>query len=377
MPLTTYMDLVQHALDYLNASTSPEMERAARRSVQAAYQDIVNFKRWSYYMHEGRLATVAPYSTGTVVYTNSTRELTLTGGTWPTWAARGVVRFSDVYYQVSERTSSTVIKLNSASNPGEDVASTTFEIWRDCFSLPTDFQSMGQVVIVGNSMMLDYIHPNDWLQSQRIYHGGSTPSIYTITGDPDFQNGMAIRFFPFPDSAYTLAYLYQRRPRDLKILEESAGTVSTTSGSTTVTGSGTAFTSGMVGSVIRFGTTAVGDKPTGLSGAAPYHIERIITAYSSATSVTIDADPGESLSSVVYSVSDPADLEPGAMTTFLYRSIEHHCRLIRRMPTTNVDEGRYRDALILAQEADSRSFSPRLNGVTYYPQRLADMPVTF
>ena len=381
MNLTTYSDLTQHCIDYLGGATDAENERAARRAVQMAYQDLPTRKRWSYYIQEGRLATVAPYTTGTVVFDYSggahERMLTLTTGTWPTWAARGVVLISSVYYQVASRVSDSIITLNQASNPGADVSSTTYELYRDVFTLPCDFQSMGELVIVGESAILDQIHPNDWLKQQRIYHGSQRPRFYTITGDPDFFGSMALRLYPFPDAAYNLAYLYTRLPRALKFVEEATGTVSTTSGSTTVTGSGTAFTSAMVGSVIRFSNLGTGDKPTGRSGASPYHLERVISAYTSATSITVDSDPGETLTSVLYTVSDPADIEPGSMTTLLLRESERQARLLKRMKPNGDEDMQYQQALHLAFEADSRHFSSRQVGQTTYRQRLADMPITF
>lgn len=382
MNLVTYADLTDHCLDYLGGTTDAVNERRCRRAAQIAYSDLPNVRRWSYYMQEGRIATVANYSTGTVVYDHtggaSERMLTLTDGTWPSWAARGVVVINNVYYQVSTRESDSIITLNTSSNPGADVASTTYSIYRDVFTLPCDFSAMGDVVLVGNTTYLTPMHVNSWLDAQRAYSGGGRPTHYTITGDPDFQNSMAIRFFPYPNEALNVAFIYARRPRELKIHSESDGTVTTSSGSTTVTGSGTAFTSAMVGSVIRFSTSTNAErKPTGRGGAYPYHIERIITAYTSATSITVDADPGETLTGVVYTISDPADIEPGAMTTFLLRCVERQARTISRSKAADqYEEIRYMEAMHLAFEADSRHFSSRQAGDATYRPRLADMPIT-
>lgn len=384
MILTTYSDLISHCIDYLGGATDAENERAARRAVQSAYADIPNHRRWTYYMQEGRLTTVDSYSTGTVIYDHSgganERMLTLTTGTWPSWAARGVVVISNVYYQVASRVSDSIITLNTSSNPGADVSSTTYELYRDVYTLPCDFQAMGDAQIVGQSSFLEQVHPNDWMARQQIYHGAAMPRLFTITGDPDFFGSMALRFFPFPDDAYNIAYMYTRLPRPLRFVEVTAGTVTTTSGSTTVTGSSTAFTSAMVGSVIRFSTstsTSDGEYPTGRSGAYPFHLERTITAVASATSITVDSDPGETLTAVLYTVSDPADIEPGAMTTFLLREVERQCRILKRdLKTSESVERQYQQAMFLAFEADSRNFSSRQVGPTWNSRRLADMPIT-
>lgn len=76
------------------------------------------------------------YSTGTVVYDHTgganERQLTLTGGTWPTWAkSPGRIFINEDWYSLDTRVSDSIVTLKSTDNPGADVASTTFYAEQD------------------------------------------------------------------------------------------------------------------------------------------------------------------------------------------------------------------------------------------------------
>ena len=102
---------------------------------------------WSFLYKQDSISTEAPYSTGTIAfdYTGGTHELqvTLSGGTWPSWAIEGEIEISGTDYGVATRVSDTVILLASNNNPGEDVAaSTSYSLHKDDYDLPDDFGSI-------------------------------------------------------------------------------------------------------------------------------------------------------------------------------------------------------------------------------------------
>lgn len=373
--LTTYKDLIDHITDYIGAGSDAATERFARRAALAAYREVATAKRWSYLLRRGRISTVASYDTGTVTYVNSTRSLTLADGTWPTWSAYGVVTISNITYEVASRSSGTVLLLSQTSNPGEDISTATdYTIYRDTYPLPADFVAAEEVLNLSHVFSLCYYHPSEWLSQQRLQSSPATPRIYTITGDPNYQGSMAIRMYPPPDDEYQLDFIYQARSRQLTFDEIDTGTVTATSLSTTLTGSNTAWTSSMIGSVVRLSDDSV-HNPTGRDGAYPFTVERVITDVSTVTSLTMDSAAGADLTAVKYSISDPVDIEEGAMLTFLHRECERQARMLRRMKPTQDEEAQYREARIRAWENDNRSFERRAagGGNTWY-RRLADMP---
>jgi len=376
--LITWNDLIEHVTDFMGAQPSGEARRDAKRATLHGLRDIANCYNWAYYYSRGRINMNEPYSTGTVEYDHTggahERMLTLTDGTWPTWAALGYVNINDVVYEIATRQSSSIITLSVNSNPGEDVASgTSYTLFRDEYPLPCNFQSMGEVIIATFSRVLAFEHPNDWLARQRIWRGTACPHSYSIKGNPDYQNTLSMAVYPPPDDTYVIDYLYKRRPRPLKYDSYSTGTVSVSSGATAVVGSGTAFESGMVGSILRLGSTT--QVPTSRWGSYPFSQERVITAVGSATACTVDAAWSASASAVKQMVSDPIDIDVGSMLTFLLRRSELNTGYARSRKDRGMLEQMCMQEEIRAREADSRNFKEEAMGRSgVWPTRLADFP---
>jgi len=380
MARTVVADMVSHLRDYLGANVNNETQRVILRSIQAAYRELVNVRRWSYLYHHGRIQLNAAYSTGTVDfdYTGGTyeRQLTLTSGTWPTWAANGTVRIGQVTYDVFRRISNTVLQLDTTLTPVADIASgTSYTIYQDTYSMPADFVSAGAFYPDEAWGGLQWVHPSEWLRTTRYYQSSaSLPRFYTFRGSPDVSGRMAISLFPYPDTAKTLDFVYHRRPRAITLSTYSTGTATTSASSATVTGSGTTWTSSMEGSVIRLSGNTT-DLPTGFEGSNPYVAERDIQVFTSATSITADSTIPTTYTAVKYEISDPLDIEDGAMLEAFYRCCEKHVSIHRRLKDTPLAVQAYQDQLIKAEEADSRSFQGRAAGEgSRYRLRLADMP---
>ena len=373
----TFNDLVEHVLDYIGGTVTDEMNlRYARRAVIRAYDAVSSLRKWNYYYQRGRLVTVAHQTEGTIAYTQSTRAVTLTDSTWPTWAASGQIQIDNITYDVDGRDSSTQLTLSATYNPGANIASgTTYVLYQDTFTLPDDFKATDQMMILNNSGIIFNQHPAQWLAEQQIIRGPATPSAFTITKDPDNFGVMAARLYPAPDNVYQLDFIYQRQPRPLKIENYATGTVACTSSSATLTGTSTVWTSAMVGSVIRLSGSSSA-APTSFAGENPTVMERQIKTYSSATSITVDEVADRTLSGVKYIISDPVDIEAGAMATFLYRECERQMRIIKQMKGTEDAERQHQEAMYQAFDNDSRSSEPRAAGQTrYYRPSVKDMPL--
>lgn len=377
--LDTYRDMVDRALDYIGSDSSAISERFARRAVQDAWNEFWSKRNWVYYYHRFRIWTVAPYLTGTIEYLHSSgaipRQLTLTGGTWPSWAGDGTIALGTVTNIVAARVSGTVLQLQESSNPGQDVAAgTLYSLWQDGYTLPADFGAMGEMVSLGYSRLMKYETPDVFLIAQRVQIAPAHPYIYTIKGDEHRYGALAVHFYPPPDFAYNFDASYRRKPRQMNILEYSTGTAATTSGLATLTGTGTIFNAAMVGSVLRLAENNAA-VPTGVSGANPFYIERTITGYTDPQTITLDTDPGATLSGAKFSISDPVDIEPGAMRNYFVREVERQMRMLRRMEPTKDEEKQYVQSMNAAFEADARHYEQRSTwsgGI--FPARAIDFP---
>lgn len=360
--LVTYGELIDHLVDFVEGDPSATVQRDARRAIQNGLDVFANEHPWTLYYESGRLVTVAPYGTGTVEYDHTggtyERMLTLTDGTWPSWATYGYVVLNNVEYQIAERISGSILMLSLHGNPGDDVAAgATYSLRRDSYPLPADFIAADEFINVSQVLGMEYVHPRWWLQRQRLTISPGFPTIYTFMGDPNYLGTLAARFYPPPDAAYSLDFLYRRRPRPMTIDEESNGKVSIAISGTAVTGSGTVFADRHAGCIMRFGSASAMPEP--ISGASPFAYERVVTSVTSATGLTLDSSIPETLTSVYYTISDPLDIEAGAMRVAFLRCIEMEMGRARNMKGVDAMEAAYQRALNLAKEADSRSFARR------------------
>lgn len=322
--LTTYSDIVLHLQAYLGDRNATLSKAYCKRAAADALREIANIHSWSYYRQLGRFTTAASYSTGTVVYDHTggafERMLTLSGGTWPEWIQYGVVKINDVPYDVDERKSDTVITLTRMTNPGADVASTSYSTYRDTYPAPVDFQSVETAVVLDRDVRLQYVTPQQWVAGQRQMDLSGNVWYFTIMGDPNYQGAMSFRLCGSPSTAETIDFLYRRRPRTLRYHEVNAGTVTVEADSQTVSGSGTAFSGFMVGSVIRLYDTASG--PTNEEGHYPAYVERTIIGVASTVSLTVDAEIPDAYTGVKYMISDPIDIDKQSMLGAYKRTCE-------------------------------------------------------
>jgi hypothetical protein len=375
MRLTTYQDIIEHLSDYEGGSTGDDTIRYCRRAIQDAYNHYGTLHNWSYLYSRMRVTTNAAVTAGTIAYTNSTLTVVLTGATWPNWVTQGVLVINNIPYAIASNPTSTTLTLPPQNNPGADVAALTpYTLYQDTYNLPIDFTSCDEIMNINYGLRLTYEHAATWLTFQRIYRGPATPRIYSITGSPGFFGAMSVRFFPPPDNIYFMDAIYKRRLRPLSTILVETGTASTTSGSTTVTGAGTNWDSTMVGASFRIAIQGNNVTPTGPSGESPFYIERTILAVASPTSLTVDADPVYTGTQLSYAISDPVDIEEGAMLNFMLRLCEKQIRISRRIKSPPEEIADYQASKMEAMEADNRSSMRQAVGAGGYPRRLRDFP---
>lgn len=375
MSLVTYKDLVDHVTLYLGNGVNDTTQQAARIAVQQAYSAVEKCRKWSCYYQVGRIVTVPNYDTGTIAYdvTGGAYEqlVTLSSGTWPAWAASGSILIDDIPYQVDERKSSTELTL--VEGPADDIAAgETYNLYQDTFTLPDDFQKMDRP-ITHQGMRLEEVHPQEWLGMQSATKNLGQPTRYIITSDPKNRALMAVRLDPAPSIAYVLDYWYIRRGRPLRIEAYTQGLV--TVAGTAATGSGVVWNSAMVGAVLRLAPDAE-NTPTDVSGTNPFVGEALIKSVDTSSTITLASSPGNQ-TGVKYTISDPVDIEAGAMLTYLLRECELQMRNIKSMKSTPEQRDAYMQARNEAESADGRDYSRKSAGASPARRRWPDGQINF
>lgn len=166
-------------------------------------------KDWPWLHRLGVVDLVADYDTGTIAINNADKTVTLTGGTWPSWAANGDLVIDGQMYEIASRTSGSEVELketwNSASISGE-----SYVIMRYRYTLPTDLLRtdellFGQTWPWGADAVSDAVlemYRNTW------QFGQSTPNVWSIAKNQ-------LKVWPWPTAARRVNILYYAQPAEL------------------------------------------------------------------------------------------------------------------------------------------------------------------
>jgi hypothetical protein len=125
-----------------SADQTTEIENIVQSGVRRVYYPTVPGQtvgyEWSWLRPTTTLSIYAAYGTGTV--TIASGVVTLAGGTFPSWAADGVLKVSGNTYEVSTRDGDTQITLVDTSVTL--ATATAYSIAQQDYTLPDDFGSM-------------------------------------------------------------------------------------------------------------------------------------------------------------------------------------------------------------------------------------------
>lgn len=360
--LYTAFDCLEYARRQVQGSQSAVGESTLKDAILEAYLEFSKAHPWLYLKAIHRFSTVAPYSTGTVTYTHSTRTATFSSGALPAGMDNGTLRISGVDYEIERRVDASTAILDSVHNPGANVAASAFVAYVDTYTLPPDFMYMDDPVYQNLFLGLKYVQPQDWLHLKRFSTSTSGYAFhYTIMPDPRRHNQYVLRFWPYPSAARQIDIPYQRWPRPIVYFGTEAaasqGSI-VTAGTASIVGTNTAFNTAMTGSVLR--ASSVANKlPTGREGDNLFAAERVIQSYTSATAVTVD-DTVAQLNGglgVKYMVTDPIDLDQRLLIAFK-RCVMKQSQIVRHMRNKDEATKYYDEAFQDAADANQVSSEP-------------------
>lgn len=361
--MRTFGDQFVQLSDTITADQSVgRIARMLRAAIRSAYLDIASRESWNYLLKRTQINTITPYCSGSVAFTESTGIITLTGGTWPSWAKSAQLLINRNVYQVQQSIDSTHLLMLPGRQPDADLPSgTAYILVQQVYPVPDDFVELRQLIELERLWPISYLAPEDMLARMQVWFAPTSILFYSILGG---SNGlMDLMFSPPPDTGRTYDMFYQARPR-LFVLPQpySQGSCTTSSGSPNVTIVGGSLTTNMAACVFRTGT--VSTLPTGVTGDDPYVEEHVIQSVTSTTTFTCEDNLVYSGSGVLYTIDDPIDLEPVSMMTLMDRMCE--TRLFRFMqPDARTMSDAYETELTAweaARAADRRLIPRALQG---------------
>lgn len=306
MAYLAYFDLVESLITGSFGGPQDAEQRDIRTAIHKAYAELTTIRDWAYYHVHGRVVTDAPYGTGTVSSSGAT--VTLTGGTWPSWAGTGAyLKVGEQIARVASRASGSVVVLDSSLALKADVTSQSYTLYRTVYPLPDDFRNMDEPSDEYNWWSGVYVTPDQAMKLERVSNTSGTPLHWTVIKDPD-STGWAIKLIGYPTEQETIDFTYRRTARPIRYsgheANSRAGTIARTGTTVTLSGA-SAFTAGFVGAILRVGDTT--NHPGPLESITPWASESLITAVGSTTSLTT-ADSGTVAGSTKYLITDPMDV---------------------------------------------------------------------
>lgn len=195
-----------------------EQTRQIERCMEHGLNDVYSAHPWSFFRPIREITTTAPYATGTVTIVAGV--VTLAGGTWPSWAASGVLKVDNNYYDVDTRDSNSQITLEDTSVA--EAAGSAFELGRQEYDLPTGFEAIsGDSDLHYEPGQSECYHPVQQCHDTgiRLMQQGDPftgrprkYSVRTVEFDPTVGSRKRLAFYPTPDAAYVLKVPMILRP---------------------------------------------------------------------------------------------------------------------------------------------------------------------
>jgi hypothetical protein len=335
--IITYRDAIEHLVAYEDALGEEAQQNRARAAVQQAYRELALEHRWRYLLKHHRITVEDKYTTGTVTYTASSRTVTGSGTTFPTWAAYGSIIFDGdtVIYRVSSRSSATALVLESDFAPAADKASGTYTLYRSIYPLPGDFYRLEEV-FDEQVWRTSYVEPSEWLRLGRHIPRGGRPWYWTLMGCADAFGSMAIHFYGRVETTQTFDFIYSKMPRRLKYdgyaYYSSQGSATLTAAArteTTATVNGVSLEEDVVNAMIRTAMTGATKPPGGTAAVERFAEQKVITARGSDAAVTVGSAWEFTKASNHFAISDPVDLPEYLLDAF-YRGCEYQMAIMQQ-----------------------------------------------
>lgn len=350
MAYLTYNDLVESLIVSSYGGAQDAEQRDIRTAIHRAYDELTTIRDWAYYHVHGRVVLQGTYGTGTVELPG-TGEAYGSGTTWSgvaglaTHPQHFTLRVGDRNYPVASFVDGT--ELAVADNGLVVAAGASYTLFRSIYPLPDDFRNLDEPSDEYNWWAGLYVTPDQAMKLERVSNSSGEPYHWTIIKDPH-SSGWAIKIVGYPTRQETLDFTYRRAARPIRYSgHEPAlrqGTIARAGG---VTGTGTAFSAAMVGSILRVGDTT--NHPGPIESMTPWVSESKIRSVTSPTSLSTQ-DTAFISSTTKYLITDPMDVAP-----HMHSALDSACDYwLARIRGVKTDEafGLYQRDLRLAMEQD-------------------------
>lgn len=215
---SSLLERVGHYLFGIRTGYSADQTNDIEDCIKDGLRRVYSAHEWSFFRPIEDITTTAPYTTGTIAVADGV--VTLTSGTFPSWADYGILKASNSYYSVASRDSDTQITLDDTTVDIDSGA--TYSLARPEIPLAAAFEA------VSNDSDLTYypdqneLYPpvkqrhdqtiRTWQQDDPYFDRPIFYSVRTVEFDPTTGSRRRLAFHPTPDAAYVLRVPMLLRP---------------------------------------------------------------------------------------------------------------------------------------------------------------------
>ena len=203
------LERIGHFLFGIRSGYSADQTTDIEECMEDGLRDVYTAHSWSFFRPVKEITTTAPYDTGTI--TVASGVVTLTDGVFPSWAAVGVLKLDNEYYDVDTRDGDTQVTLEDTSVTEAD--DSIYELGRPEYDLPAAVEAIDGIELAyeaGQSDFYPEIYPRSDAQIRRWrqddpYH--DRPLYYgtrTVEFDPTVGSRRRLTLYPTPDATYVL-----------------------------------------------------------------------------------------------------------------------------------------------------------------------------
>lgn len=188
---------------------SSEQTTKIERCIKHGLRRVYGAYKWSFFRPIKEITTTAPYTTGTI--TIASGVVTLSGGTFPSWAAVGVLKVDDEYYDVDTRNGDTQVTLEDTSVT--EASASSYELGRPEYDLDAAVEAIDWVEFVyepgqaDGYPVLEQRHDQSILSRRQDDPYHDRPRFFgirTVEFDPTVGSRQRLSLYPTPDAAYVL-----------------------------------------------------------------------------------------------------------------------------------------------------------------------------
>ncbi len=374
----TYRDAIDHLIDVfsLDGKDVAEVARKLRRAVKDACNKLPTYHDWEFLQRMGMFATSPIYETGTVEFDATTREMTLTDGTWPADADFCSVSIGMKKYEVQRRVSDTVLIMDPIQGPIEDItAGTAYRIVRTRYLLPYDVSDLQEVTDIQLGSRMARILSQDNFWHNEAWNIVGSPTAFSLIQSRQRPGRWEIWLSSTPVETRQYRYLYTPRWAQTDVEELHSGTVSISG--VTATFSTSVLTDNCVGAILRVSsTTAIPTSTIGRWDSTakppveinnPPESEHIIIQVNDGTEAILGTAPPATVSGKGYTISSHIELNSEGMLDFFNRLLEYQWNIVSRadMKALAISKDSMIESLRLAMAADARNIQTRQTLYTY------------